>query len=207
MSRLCSTPAVSKIHSDSSENLKVVAKILEDVFEVSCVDVANCASLNSFIQFVYKIVIQYTNGLANCTLHSEQSVHYSKECLFLENGYLQIQSTTLAERKVVQDVCDIIAERGGRLAAAGIYAILKKIGRTGPAQNGSSISTKKARTVVAMDGGLYEHYNQYRTYMQEAVKELLGQNAASEVQLILSNDGSGIGAALLAASHSQYRKS
>jgi len=102
----------------------------------------------------------------------------------------------------VHDVCNIIGERGGRLAAAGLYGILKKIGRTGPAQNGSAATKKK--TVIAMDGGLFEHHEPYRTYMESALQELMGSDAAYEVALRLQNDGSGIGAALLAASHSQF---
>lgn len=116
---------------------------------------------------------------------------------------LQIESTTLAERKVVHDVCDIVGERGARLAAAGLYGVLQKIGRAGPAKNGTAVPDKK-KTVVAMDGGLYEHHDLYRKYMEDALKELVGPDAAYEVILRLQNDGSGIGAALLAASHSQY---
>lgn len=111
-----------------------------------------------------------------------------------------METTTLEERKIVHDVCDIMGERGGRLAAAGLYGILKKIGRTGPGQNGSG----KKKTVIAMDGGLFEHHAPYRTYMESALQELMGSDAAYEVALRLQNDGSGIGAALLAASHSQF---
>lgn len=116
---------------------------------------------------------------------------------------VQIETTTLEERKIVHDVCDIMGERGGRLAAAGLYGILKKIGRTGSAQNGSATPEKK-KTVIAMDGGLFEHHAPYRTYMESALQELMGSNAAYDVALRLQNDGSGIGAALLAASHSQF---
>lgn len=105
---------------------------------------------------------------------------------------LQIETTTL-ERKIVHEVC----ERGGRLAAAGLYGILKKIGRTGPPTNGA-----KKETVIAMDGGLFEHHGAYRTYMEKALQELMGSDAAYKVTMRLQNDGSGIGAALLAASHS-----
>nr|AAQ72423.1 hexokinase PpHxk1 [Physcomitrium patens]AAQ72424.1 hexokinase PpHxk1 [Physcomitrium patens] len=112
----------------------------------------------------------------------------------------EIETTTLEERKIVHEVCDIMGERGGRLAAAGLYGILKKIGRTGKSRNGS-----KKKTVIAMDGGLFEHHVRYRSYMEEALQELMGSDAAYEVALRLQNDGSGIGAALLAASHSHFK--
>jgi hexokinase len=104
-----------------------------------------------------------------------------------------IQNTSLAVRKIVYEVCDTVAERGARLAAAGIVGILKKIGRDGT----------HSKWKVAMDGGLYERYSKFRAYMQAAVVELLG-DASKDVVVELSKDGSGIGAALLAASVSQY---
>lgn len=103
----------------------------------------------------------------------------------------------------MHDLCDLVGQRGGRLAAAGLYGILKKIGRAGPSKNGFAMSRKKKKTVVAMDGGLYEHHHPYRKYMEEALQDLVGSNGTYEVFLRLQNDGSGIGAALLAASHSR----
>lgn len=126
-------------------------------------------------------------------------------------------------RKIVVAVCDTVCQRGARLAAAGIVGILKKIGRDGSTANGSIRRnnvfeqgemngyhdelpvdyTSHGRTVVAMDGGLYEHYIEFRNYMQEAVVDLLGEGSKN-VFIELSKDGSGIGAALLAASHAEY---
>lgn len=137
-------------------------------------------------------------------------------------GLLQIQNTTLGIRKIVLAVCDIVCQRGARLAAAGIVGILKKIGRDGSSTNGLirrtnvleqndvngvhdelPVTSGSGKTVVAMDGGLYEHYAEFRNYMLEAVMELLGE-AAKNVSIDLSKDGSGIGAALLAASFAEY---
>ncbi|CAN6900701.1 unnamed protein product [Brassica oleracea] len=86
----------------------------------------------------------------------------------------QVPTTSLKMRKVVISLCNIIATRGARLSAAGIYGILKKIGRDMP-----------------KDGETQE-------------KSLLGEEASESVEVIHSNDGSGVGAAILAASHSEY---
>lgn len=94
-------------------------------------------------------------------------------------------------------ICDIIASRGARLSAAGIVGILKKLGRDVPKEG------EKQRSVIALDGGLFEHYTKFRKCMEAAVEELLGE-VSDSVVIEHSNDGSGIGAALLAASHSQY---
>lgn len=96
------------------------------------------------------------------------------------------------------DICDTIAKRGGRLAGAGIIGILQKM------EEDSKGLIFGKRTVVAMDGGLYEHYPQYRGYLQEAVTELLGSEISKNVVIEHSKDGSGIGAALLAAANSKY---
>uniref|UniRef100_M1ALJ6 Phosphotransferase n=1 Tax=Solanum tuberosum TaxID=4113 RepID=M1ALJ6_SOLTU len=104
----------------------------------------------------------------------------------------------LSARKTVVDICDTIAKRGGRLAGAGIVGILQKM------EEDSKGLIFGKRAVVAMDGGLYEHYPQYRGYLQEAVTELLGSEISKNVVIEHSKDGSGIGAALLAAANSKY---
>lgn len=100
-------------------------------------------------------------------------------------------------RKIAVEVCDTIAKRGGRLAGAGIVGVLQKI------ENFEDLRLGKRR-VVAMDGGLYENYPQYRSYLKEAVIELLGTELGKNVAIEHTKDGSGIGAALLAASNSIY---
>lgn len=101
-------------------------------------------------------------------------------------------------RKVVVELCNIVATRGARLAAAGILGILKKMGRDTAKEVGDH------KTVIAMDGGLYEHYSEYSKCLENTLYELLGEEVSESIAIEHSNDGSGIGAALLAASHSQY---
>lgn len=107
--------------------------------------------------------------------------------------------SNLSARKIVVEVCDTIVKRGGRLAGAGIVGILQKM------EEDSKGLIFGKKTVVAMDGGLYENYPQYRRYLREAVTELLGDDIAKNVVIEHSKDGSGIGAALLAAANSKYR--
>ena len=99
---------------------------------------------------------------------------------------------------MVVKLCDIVATRGARLAAAGILGIIKKQGRD------TIRDGEKQRTVIAMDGGLFEHYTKFSQCMEITLKELLGEGVAGTIVIEHANDGSGIGAALLAASQSQY---
>ncbi|GKD28294.1 putative hexokinase, partial [Tanacetum coccineum] len=112
---------------------------------------------------------------------------------------LEIPNTSLKMRKTIVEVCDTVANRAARLSAAGILGILKKIGRDTVKEG-----DENQKSVIAMDGGLFEHYTKFRIAMQNAMDELLGEEASKNMIIELSNDGSGLGAALLAASHSQY---
>lgn len=112
--------------------------------------------------------------------------------------FCQISNTSLKMRKAIVELCDIVATRGARLSAAGIFGILKKLGRD-TVRDG-----EKQKSVIALDGGLYEHYAKFSACMESTLKELLGGEIAESIVIEHSNDGSGIGAALLAASHSQY---
>mmetsp|Transcript_48610 Transcript_48610/g.155560 ORF Transcript_48610/g.155560 Transcript_48610/m.155560 type:complete len:253 (+) Transcript_48610:278-1036(+) len=94
--------------------------------------------------------------------------------------------------KVVKEVCRLVRARAAGLAACGIAAVLRKIGRDGQV-------TPMRRTVVAVDGALFEKYGAYRSDITVTLRRLLG-SAADKLELKLANDGSGVGAALLAAS-------
>ncbi|GAV87239.1 Hexokinase_1 domain-containing protein/Hexokinase_2 domain-containing protein [Cephalotus follicularis] len=111
---------------------------------------------------------------------------------------LEISNTSLKMRKVIVELCDIVATRGARLSAAGVFGIIKKMGRD-TVRDG-----EKQKTVIALDGGLFEHYTKFSSCMESTLKELLGDDISENIVIEHSNDGSGIGAALLAASHSQY---
>ena len=105
-------------------------------------------------------------------------------------------------------ICDIVTRRAARLAAAGIVAILQKIGRDGTlcsTTNDRKIRGEPKRSVIAIEGGLYQGYSVFREYLNEAVDEILGDEIASTVSLRVM-EGSGIGAALLAASYSSTRQ-
>ncbi|KAK4765117.1 hypothetical protein SAY86_026207 [Trapa natans] len=111
---------------------------------------------------------------------------------------LEISNTSLEARKVIIKLCDIVATRGARLSSAGILGILKKLERDNITASGGQ------KSVIALDGGLFEHYMKFSASMESTLKELLGEEIANSIVIERSNDGSGIGAALLAASHSTY---
>ncbi|PWA83293.1 hexokinase [Artemisia annua] len=114
-----------------------------------------------------------------------------KEVAAILKDKLEISDTSLDMRKVIVDLCEIVATRGARLSAAGVLGILKKLGR----DNGNQ------KSIIAIDGGLFEHYGKFRNALQNALEELLGEEASKNILIEQSIDGSGLGAALLAASN------
>lgn len=119
----------------------------------------------------------------------------------------QMPDVPLKARKLVVKLCDVVTRRAARLAAAGVAGILKKVGRDGSGgitAGRSRSDTKMRRTVVAIEGGLYKSYKVFREYLHEALIEILGEDVAQHISLKATRDGSGIGAALLAASRSAY---
>ena len=55
------------------------------------------------------------------------------------------------------------------------------------------------RTVVGVDGGVFEHYGNYKEAMKDGLLAIMGEKAANSVEFKHVNDGSSLGAAYLAA--------
>ncbi|KAK4741980.1 hypothetical protein SAY87_025568 [Trapa incisa] len=138
------------------------------------------------------------------SMHEDDSPDLTKVTRILR-GTLDVPDVPIKVRKLLVNICDVVTRRAARLVAAGIVGILKKIGRDGGggvASGRGKPKTKMRRTVVAMEGDLYRDYSMFREYLNEAMIEILGEDLAQHVILKVMEDGSGIGAALLAASNS-----
>jgi hexokinase len=93
-------------------------------------------------------------------------------------------STSLADRKVVRAVCELVAKRAARLAAMGVAAVARQIQRSGYAPRYLS---------AGIDGSVFKKYPLFKDWMDEALNEMHVQCA-----LETADDGSGMGAALVA---------
>lgn len=92
-------------------------------------------------------------------------------------------STTLADRRTAVEVAALVARRAARLSAVGVAAVLEQMGL--PAGNGVN---------VAIDGSVFKKYPHFAEWMGEALTEL-----GASPGLVVAEDGSGLGAALVAA--------
>ena len=117
-------------------------------------------------------------------LTSDHSLSLSDTKQLLED-VLGVPTTTLEDRRIVKHVCELVGTRAARLSAAGIAALVTKINRLDAC-------------TVAIDGSVYEHYPHFGNRMRDALRELLGLTAENIV-LEQARDGSGQGAALIAA--------
>lgn len=93
--------------------------------------------------------------------------------------------SSLADRQLMKEVCCLVALRSARLAAAMVTTVVDKMG----VQHGCTVS---------IDGSVFEKVPGYKGWMGAAIQELYG-NDPSNVKLVLTKEGSGKGAGLIAA--------
>ncbi|XP_075492782.1 putative hexokinase-like 2 protein isoform X2 [Primulina tabacum] len=125
-------------------------------------------------------------------MHQDTSEDYEVVTEKLKEVF-EINDSSPMAREIVAEVCDIVVERGARLVGAGIVGIVKKQGR---------LANK--RSVITMEGGLYEHYRIFGNYLHSSVWEMLGSELSDNVIIEHSHGGSGAGSIFLAAAQTQY---
>ena len=92
-------------------------------------------------------------------------------------------------RYIVREVCTLVIHRAAQLSGMAIAATLLKTGR-------------QDNATVAVDGSVFEKTPGFRAVMQRTIQGLVGRGGA-DVRLTLTRDGSGFGAAFIAALASQ----
>ena len=80
-------------------------------------------------------------------------------------------------------VCECVSRRAGFMVAAGCVALLKKM--------------EIKDVTIAVDGSVFRYHPHFANIMQSRIAQLMGTDY--NVELMLSSDGSGRGAALVAA--------
>jgi len=88
----------------------------------------------------------------------------------------------LVDCLVLQEVCTVVSTRAAYLAAAGIAVLLQRV--------------SKPAVTVGVDGSLYRYHPRFHQLITEKITQLAPNK---QFKLMLSSDGSGKGAALVAA--------
>ncbi|QLL33088.1 hypothetical protein HG536_0D06110 [Torulaspora globosa] len=97
--------------------------------------------------------------------------------------------TTSPERKLIRRLCELIGTRSARLSVCGIAAICQKRGYE--------------TAHIAADGSVFNKYPGFKERAAEALKDIYGWKDLKPqqypIQIVPSEDGSGAGAAIIAA--------
>lgn len=101
-----------------------------------------------------------------------------------------ISNSALKDRQIVKKICSCIARRAARISAASAAAIIMKMD--------PQVSD---RHTIAIDGSVYENHPEFSKSFNAALKEIF-KNRSSRIKIVLSKDGSGKGAAIMAAAAS-----
>lgn len=89
--------------------------------------------------------------------------------------------SSLEDRRVMVEVCELVARRAARLSAVGIAAVVTQMGDEG------------CESSAGIDGSVFKKYPKFQQWMEEALTEL---GVCCSLQY--AEDGSGMGAALTA---------
>lgn len=110
-----------------------------------------------------------------------------------KNSYIQtnrvltelelIEHASVEDREIIKLVCGRVSTRAAYLVSAAITCILKKM--------------KRPYTTVGVDGSVYRYHPHFHDLMEKKIAELLC-GTDYKFSLMLSEDGSGRGAALVA---------
>lgn len=117
--------------------------------------------------------VELDDGLS--TFHNTRSV-------LIEMG---IENPSEDNCRSLFTICSAVSRRSAFLVAAAIATILRRI--------------RKPFTVVGIDGSVFRHHPHYEKMMYNKIQELLHLFPDNKFKLMLSEDGSGRGAALVAA--------
>lgn len=98
-----------------------------------------------------------------------------------------IKRSRLEERAMVKAVCGLVSLRSAAVSASALAAVVT---RMDPALSGKHI--------IAIDGTVYEKHSAFAGKMRKALKDIFGRKN-SRIKIVLSKDGSGKGAAIIAA--------
>eukprot|EP00092_Neocalanus_flemingeri_P027397 GFUD01029713.1.p1 GENE.GFUD01029713.1~~GFUD01029713.1.p1 ORF type:complete len:527 (+),score=123.28 GFUD01029713.1:254-1834(+) len=120
-------------------------------------------------------------------IESDEVGDYSSTWEVLAEIGLKSVSTEF-DCKLLRYICECISIRASLLAAAGVAALLNKMGRRS--------------VTVGMDGSLYKFHPHFQARMTAKIRHLVDK--AIHFNLVLSEDGSGRGAGLAAAVSALY---
>ena len=100
---------------------------------------------------------------------------------------LGIKNSTYRDRLLTKEACVTVSTRSAQISASAIAAVILWM-----------YPKVRKKHTVAIDGSLFEKWPQYRSHLMSSLRSILKEKA-QKISLILTKDGSGKGAAVVAA--------
>ncbi|XP_011178706.2 hexokinase type 2 [Zeugodacus cucurbitae] len=159
---------------------ELVRLVLADAIAENLIFARN-SEKERFIQILKEntgcIETRFISEIENDTFPAfQQTRKILKDLLGLENASVE-------DCQKLRYICECISKRAAKLAAVGLSGLINKIA--------------EPHIVVGVDGSVYRLHPHFDNYMREAMQKLVDPKIVFE--LMLSEDGSGRGAALVAA--------
>ncbi|CAB3408450.1 unnamed protein product [Caenorhabditis bovis] len=103
---------------------------------------------------------------------------------------LGIEGATFSDMLLLREVCVVVSRRSANLAAAAIACVLNRV--------------RRPQMLVAIDGSTYKYHPFFNHWVTEKIRELL--DPGLDFKIVQTGDGSGKGAALIAAIVSRVKR-
>lgn len=118
-------------------------------------------------------------------IEADSSIRLSRSDNLLKK--IGVLESSFKDRQIIKEICKLVSARSAYIIASGIAAIVKQID---PAV--------RNKHTVAIDGSVYEKHPEVSNHIKLALRKIFG-NKADKIYIALTKDGSGIGAAVIAA--------
>lgn len=112
------------------------------------------------------------------------NIHSATKLILNDMG---LRNPSLDDCEIIRYICESVSKRSARLVASALSALILRI--------------EDKDITIGVDGSVYRFHPSYNDLMTAAVKELIPEKY--KFKFVLSEDGSGRGAALVAAVASQ----
>lgn len=108
---------------------------------------------------------------------------------------LGIPDAPLKDRAALKSICGFVSTRSARVVASAMAALVRRV----------DPEMKSQRISLAVDGSLFEKHPNYRSRLESAIAEMFPEDH-QKIVLIGTKDGSGRGAAIIAAMASSQKE-
>lgn len=144
----------------------------------------NCWLFNGKLSKKFRTSHEFQTKYVSEIESQQANLHSTTKLILNEMG---IRNPSIDDCEIVRFICEAVSKRSARLVSCALASLIMKIGNK--------------NITIGVDGSVYRFHPHFNALMTEGIKELIPSNY--EFKFVLSEDGSGRGAALVAACASQ----